>query len=690
MLDGMKSALNTRKASFFQLVALSLLGAICSCATPDKEFAPDRNAARWVLNHGGKLCVRLADEGTRRYIEKRLPGSRFLIQTIQLEAPALFSKEGFAYLDALVELDSLCVLGDRISARELALLKNVPRLRELSLYGMSLDDKGFEQLAGLGRLTHLYLDRTNITDASLKPLKRLKDLQLLSLSGSQVTEKGIRDFSASLPECSLMKAHEPWKEGLSGHMEPGKSSSVDSNLKDRALVSLRRASEYLWNRLALEGGYLRQYNNDLPARGGHSKNSSTLVRVSGPDTARVGMAFLRAYALTGDSYYLRAAHETAYTLVKGQLISGGWQRYIELDPILRKMYAYRVDANEGGLRSIASLDNNITQSALCFLMRMDRALGFRDERIHQAVEYGFDRLLEAQYPNGAWPQKLIHPPDPRLFPIKRASYPKTWHRRRVRSFLPVWYRSYYTFNDDGIPDAIETLLEAARVYGNPRYTSSALKGGDFILLAQMPEPQPAWAQQYDLDMHPAWARRFEPPAISGRESQRVMKTLLRLYRETAKKKYLDPIPRAVDYFRRSRLPDGRLARFYELKTNRPLYLDRKYRLTYDDSDLPTHYAFKVYNGIESIAREYERVRKTPLTELQKSFEGTSPEMMDALMEKTNEIIYSLDERGAWVEKGVIKTTTFIRNVEVLCEFLATASGEEKEGRGKSLNRQKTQ
>ena len=38
----------------------------------------------------------------------------------------------------------------------------------------------------------------------------------------------------------------------------------------------------------------------------------------------------------------------------------------------------------------------------------------------------------------------------------------------------------------------------------------AERAGDFILAAQMPEPQPAWAQQYDAAMHPAWARKFEP------------------------------------------------------------------------------------------------------------------------------------------------------------------------------------
>src|SRR5690606_15434487 len=100
--------------------------------------------------------------------------------------------------------------------------------------------------------------------------------------------------------------------------------------------------------------------------------------------------------------------------------------------------------------------------------------------------------------------------------------------------------------------------------------------GDFIRLAQLPKPQPAWAQQYDADMHPAWARKFEPPAVSGAESQGVLRILMALYRRTGERRFLEPIPRALRYLKASRRDDGRLARFYELGTNRPLYLTTKY------------------------------------------------------------------------------------------------------------------
>jgi PelA/Pel-15E family pectate lyase len=73
-------------------------------------------------------------------------------------------------------------------------------------------------------------------------------------------------------------------------------------------------------------------------------------------------------------------------------------------------------------------------------------------------------------------------------------------------------------------------------------------------MSQMPDPQPAWAQQYDANMHPAWARVFEPPSVTGGESQGIMRMLMVLYRETGDKKYLEPIPRALAYLKKSILP----------------------------------------------------------------------------------------------------------------------------------------
>jgi hypothetical protein len=295
------------------------------------------------------------------------------------------------------------------------------------------------------------------------------------------------------------------------------------------------------------------------------------------------------------------------------------------------------------------------------------------------VEFALSALLEVQYPNGAWPQRFIAAPDPAKFPVKKAGYPDSWSW----TYPGRDYKSFYTFNDNTIADTMATMLEAFDIYGEARYQASAEKAGDFILLAQMPEPQPAWAQQYDADMHPAWARKFEPPAVTGGESHGVMKTLLVLYRATGKKKYLEPLPRAIEYLRRSRLPDGRLARFYELKTNKPLYFTREdYKLTYSDADMPTHYSFKASYGVESIAQEYERLRAMDPVELKRSKKVSRPRLNRSLAARAKSVIDRLDEKGRWVEDGqlrndgednptrrVIDCRTFISNIRTLSTYL---------------------
>ncbi|MCI0637613.1 MAG: hypothetical protein L0Y72_08160 [Gemmataceae bacterium] len=458
------------------------------------------------------------------------------------------------------------------------------------------------------------------------------------------------------------------------------NSYANEPLVEQARSALRKAVTYFRTKVATEGSYLWRYSEDLSKREGEGNATATQAWVQPPGTPAVGLAFLEAYRATGDKFYLDAARETAHALVKGQLRSGGWDYRIEFEPKLRRKYAYRADGDNAGTNNTSTLDDNTTQSALRFLMLVDESLARKDAAIHDAAQYGLSHLLDVQYPNGAWPQRYEKPADPLKFPVKKASYPESW----PRSFPGKDYRAYYTFNDNSIADAIDVLFEAERIYGEDKYRRAAEKAGDFMILAQMPDPQPGWAQQYDLDMHPAWARKFEPPAITGGESQRVMRTLLKLYRETRNKKYLEPLPKALDYYRRSLLPDGRLARFYELKSNKPLYFTKKYELTYQDDDLPTHYAFKVGNGLDAIAREYDRLKNLDPVQL-KQPAPAKPQLTPALVAQAKKVIAALDEQGRWVENGslrsqgaqddtrrIIACDTFIRNVKTLSGFLRAA------------------
>jgi len=418
-----------------------------------------------------------------------------------------------------------------------------------------------------------------------------------------------------------------------------------------AVEALRKAVAFYRAQVGYRGAYLWTYSADLTRREGEGKASRTSGWTQPPGTPFVGEAYLKAWRLSGEPACREAAIECARALVLSQLKSGGWSSHFDLGPEGARRYAYRRDGDRAGNRNLTTFDDFKSQSALLLLMHVDEELGFEDAEIHEAVEYALDHMLAAQYPNGAWPQQYAEPPDPARFPVKKAAYPEQWSRR----YEGKRYLDYYTLNDNNMSGIIDMLIEAWRIYGRDDCRAAALKTGDFFILAQMPEPQPGWAQQYDHDMHPAWARKFEPPAITGGESQAVMQSLIDLYRQTGQARFLEPIPRALAYYRRSLLPDGRLARFYELRTNRPLYFTRDYQLTYRDDDLPTHYSFKVGSKLDAIERAWRKARQLKPGQFKVDHRELKPvRLTRSVIERGTQALKSLDPRGAWVEAGRLR------------------------------------
>jgi len=454
-------------------------------------------------------------------------------------------------------------------------------------------------------------------------------------------------------------------------------------------LAMRKAAVFYVEKVSTQGGYHYTYADDLSYGKSEHGEGLSQVETQRAGTPAAALAFLEAWWATGDGYYLEAAKRAAQALVRGQLCSGGWDYIIEFDPAKRPRYPYRSDNNcRDQKQPPTTLDDNVTQACVRVLMRVDKELGFKDESIHGAAEFALSKLMEAQYPNGAWPQRFTVPPDGSKFPAKKASYPAEWPRK--------WpgedYRNHYTFNDNTIADLIDMFLEAGRIYKNKRYTEAAKRGGDFILLAQMPEPQPAWAQQYDVNMQPAWARVFEPPSVSGGESQGLIEVLMVLYRETNEKKYLEAIEPALKWLEKTVFPDGkRIPRFNELKTNRPLYITKGtqiqakdmgskridgYELSYSDKSVITHYAVvTAATKIPRIRKDYEalKLKREPRAE---RLHGLSPWANEGVQRAGDSasIIRAMDARGAWVEDGVIGKADKVVSVFAARDMVLTING----------------
>lgn len=422
---------------------------------------------------------------------------------------------------------------------------------------------------------------------------------------------------------------------ISFENQPVSAAEIES--KENVLRTMRKSSEYFRNTLAVHGGYVYYYSLDLRERWGEGKASPDQIWVQPPGTPTVGLAFLAAYKATGDPFYLEAATDAALALVYGQLKSGGWTNSIEFNPNSKLTAEYRNGKGRG--RNNSTLDDGITQSAIRLLIHVDQAHQFQHQKIHEAAEIALNALLAAQFPVGAFPQVWTEPV--KKVEPRKGNFPAyDWRTEgRIKN-----YWDQYTLND-GLAGYVSTvLIEAYEIYQDPRYRQAVLKLGDFLIASQLPQPQPAWAQQYNYEMQPIWARRFEPPAVTGGETQDVIETLMKIYHFSGgDQKYLKPIPEALAWLKKSHLPDGQLARYYELKTNRPLYMSRSgknYSLTYDDSDLPRHYGWKIESKLTQLQREYNSIKagKQQSTKI-------SPRELSA---QVKTILKNLDSQARWV------------------------------------------
>jgi PelA/Pel-15E family pectate lyase len=445
--------------------------------------------------------------------------------------------------------------------------------------------------------------------------------------------------------------------------------AAEPALREQAAAAMRKAATFFHTQAATRGGYVYHYSTDLLQRWGEGKTTKDQIFVQPPGTPTVGMAYLKAYAATGEKLYLDAARAAAEALVYGQLVSGGWAQAVDFDPNGSRVALYRNGRGKG--KNFSSFDDGQTQSALRFLIHADHALGGQHAGIRQSVEIALAAGLAAQHPNGAFPQGFDKPAP--KYPAVKASFP-TYDWRTEGKVKNYW--DMPTLNDDLAGYMARLLEDGWTIRHDERCRQALLKLGGFLLQAQLPEPQPGWAQQYDFNLRPIWARKFEPPALAGRETQDAIETLLRIYRLTGDAKWLEPIPRALAWFKRSQLPDGRLARYYELRSNRPLYMTADYKLTYSDREVPDHYGWKTESRVAALEAALKNPKLDPQT-------ARAASISDA---EVRQILQALDAQGRWVStyggemlvgqpkfaKGMnyLSSAVFSRNLETLAAYVA--------------------
>jgi PelA/Pel-15E family pectate lyase len=276
------------------------------------------------------------------------------------------------------------------------------------------------------------------------------------------------------------------------------------------------------------------------------------------------------------------ARAVADSVLRYQSSVGAWPKNTDLlTPATPEALAA---VEKGGKAN--TIDNGATTLPIRFLARMVVATDVASYR--DAVLRGVDYLLASQYANGGFPQ---------FYPLRKGYY------------------AHITYNDGAMINALELLRDIALAREplafidaerRARAADAVARGLDCILKTQVVQDGKltVWCAQHDeVTLAPAWARKYEPPSLSGAESVGIVRFLMAIERPSPE--VIASIEGAVAWFRAVSISGQRLdyvrrgdgrnervlvadpaapplwARFYELGTNRALYMDRDSEPVYD-------------------------------------------------------------------------------------------------------------
>ena len=459
------------------------------------------------------------------------------------------------------------------------------------------------------------------------------------------------------------------------------------------LAAMRKASEFMAEEFSYRGGYCAIATSDLSEWWNEASARRTQIFIQG-GTPPMGRTFIEMYKATGDVYYLKCAEKAANALVYGQHPLGGWHYFIDFDMTdIREFYRNVLSQFIGGMEEYrhfygnCTFDDNVTQGATQFLL--DLYMTTFDPKYREPLLKALDFIMMAQYPNGAWPQR---------YPLRHEF---------AHDGLPD-YTSLYTLNDGLARHNIDVLINAYEQLGNEKYLEAAKRGADFIILAQLPEPQAAWADQYDMNIKPAWGRTHEPPAFLSRQTVNCVYTLMKMFRVTGDHRYLQPIPATIKWLKDSTIKimdDGThgLARFYDVGTNLKVnyvFTDRRNAEGYWIVELRDPITLKeehiwTHIDVKGIEHEYNRLKSMSSEEAVSEYraqKAAKPEVKKIDPQKFDDLIASMDKRGAWIEEMSvynvghtmstipeerrrtiqgISTETFMTNMNIFMNYLKT-------------------
>lgn len=270
--------------------------------------------------------------------------------------------------------------------------------------------------------------------------------------------------------------------------------------------------------------------------------------------------------------------------------NGGWQKNVDMAAMLtqkEKENLAKEKPNTG-----TTIDNGATYTQLAYLAKLITAKNI--DRHKAAFNKGLDFLLSMQYDNGGFPQ---------FYPLQKD------------------YSRHITFNDNAMIGALTLLRDIAQKKSDYVFVDeerrlkaerTVAKGIEAILKTQVVVngKKTAWCAQHDeMSFAPASARTYELVSLSGYESIGIVRFLMEV--ENPNGQIVEAIKSAIEWFQKSKItgiryiekPDAKQpkgfdrvivkdknaqalwARFYDIKTNQPIFVGRDGVVRYNVSEI---------------------------------------------------------------------------------------------------------
>ena len=262
-----------------------------------------------------------------------------------------------------------------------------------------------------------------------------------------------------------------------GCASPLKALAPGAPTKALALDTMKKATTFMVEKAAYNGGDVWSYLPDFSRRWGEMEAFPTMIWVQPPGTATMGHLFLDAYHATGDEYYYQAAVKAGQALIAIQHPAGGWNYIGDMagEASLKKWYD-TIGKNGWRLEEFqhyygnATFDDAGTAESSQFLLRL--FVEKKDPAFKPALDKALAFVLDSQYPVGGWPQR---------FPLKDEFH----HHGKAD------YTGFITFNDDVAGENLKFLIMVWQALGDERALPSIRRAMDSFLACQQPQPQPA-------------------------------------------------------------------------------------------------------------------------------------------------------------------------------------------------------